>query len=167
MFGLPLVPVVILATGVFDLLIALGIHLFLSRLQRKCDEVRRKWRPTPVKILASRVVQKAGDDATLFSAEVRYEYTVDGTRYESDRISVYPKWSSSTRSPHEELVAGFVVGREASGWVNPWNPKEAVVTVTARAPQGLRLVRLLLAGAGVVTLIVGALVWIFGGGTPG
>ena len=160
MRGLPILPLVLLATGVFDFLVALGIYLYLQQLERKADEVRRKWRPTPVKILSSRVIEKAGRESTLYSAEVLYEYTVEGTRYEGDRISVYPQWSSSSRTRHQELAAGFPAGQEVSGWVNPWNPKEAVLSVTARPSTALRFVPLILAGSGILTLVIGAVAWI-------
>jgi hypothetical protein len=166
MHGLPVLPLVILATGVFDFLAALGIYLFLQRLERKADEVRRKWRPTPVKILSSRVIEKAGRQATLYSAEVLYEYTVEGTRYEGDRISVYPDWSSSSRSRHQELATEFPAGREVSGWVNPWNPKEAVLSVTARSSTVLRYVPLILVASGIATLVIGAVAWISRWGAP-
>jgi len=166
MFGIPLFPAVLLLAGVFDLLVALGIYLFLDRFRRKTDLIRRKWRPVPVKILSSRLVETAGENAPLFTAEVRYEYTVDGTRYECDRISIYPRWSSSDSGSHRKVVEDFPTGEERTGWVNPWNPKEAVLVTDALPPQGLRIVLLILAGTGVATLIAAAAVWLTGTGSP-
>ena len=166
-FGLPLFPVVLLVAGVIDLMIALGFHLFVAHFRKKGNVIRRKWRPVPVKILSSRLIETQGDESTLYSPEIRYEYTVDGTRYESDRISIFPKWSSSQREHHRKVVAEFPRGRECSGWVNPWNLKESVLTAEGAPPQATRVIQFILVGTGVATLVASAVFWMTGAGSPG
>ena len=163
MEGLPLVPVIILAVGVFDLILATAFYLYLEGLRRRNEEVRRKWRSVPVRILASRLTEWRGKKSTLYSAEIRYEYTVDGTRYESGRISVYPVWSTSHLTSPQQLVADHPAGRECSGFVNPRNPKEAVLTSVDGSPEKMRLLVFILIGSGLFTMVAGAIAWVFGG----
>jgi hypothetical protein len=166
MFGFPVLPMVLLFAGTLDLAISGGIYLYLDSLRRRCAEIRHKWRPVQAKILSSRLTQKQGDQGTLYTAEIRYEYSVDGTRYESDRISAYPKWSSSSREPHLKVVEQFPAGAEFTASVNPRKLSESVLLADPPQPKGIRIVLFILAGTGVATLIGGILVWALKIGIP-
>jgi hypothetical protein len=63
----------------------------------------------------------------LFSARFRYEYIIDGKRYEGTQYSLVKEWSSSDREPHDKEVVQFPEGREVTIRVNPMDPTEAVL----------------------------------------
>lgn len=166
MFGLPLAPLVTIFAGLMDFAIVAGIYLYLESMKKKCSEVRRKWPQAKARILSSHVEQKTGSESTLYSSVVRYAYTIDGRSYESDRLSVYPRWSSSNKGPHQEFVARFPRDREVDVWVNPRDPADAVLTIDGPSGHALKLVLILLSCAGVVTIGIGIAVWLFRPHTP-
>jgi hypothetical protein len=162
MSRLPLLPAILVAGGVLDFLVALAIHLYRTRLLRRCEDVRRRWHQVPARILSSRLAEKKDKEGTLlYSPEIRYEYQVDGRRYETDRWSVFPDWSGSDRVPHEKIVAQFPPGRDVTTWVNPRDPAEAVLSMDSPLPKTLRLILIVVMGAGFMTILGGALFWIF------
>jgi hypothetical protein len=162
-FGLPVLPLVLIAGGVLTLLLG---RLVAGTLRNQGDVIRRKWRSVPVKILSSTIVETEGEDGPLYSPEIRYEYTVDGTRRESDRISLFPKWSSSVRERSQKVIADFPTGRECSGWAHPSNLDKAVLNPETFPPRVLRLGFIILVGSGVFLILGGALAWIFRLGSP-
>jgi hypothetical protein len=83
-------------------------------------------------------------------------------RYESDRISAYPKWSSSSQTPHLKVVERFPAGQEVTASINPRKLSESVlIQDPPPPPKSLRIVLLILAATGVVTLILGVGAWAF------
>jgi hypothetical protein len=161
MTGLPLLPVVLLAGGLLDLGIALGLYLYMEKLRRKVEEVRRNWRQVPANVLSSHVAEKSGENCILYSPEIRYEYQFEGMRYETDRWNVYPKWSGSNREPHRKIVDAFPRDREVTAWVNPRNPVEAALSIESPLPKTLRLILIILLATAFLTMAGGALFWIF------
>jgi hypothetical protein len=166
LFGLPVLPLFLIAGGVINLLLALALKVFVVRMGNKGDFIRSKWRPVQVKILSSTIAEEEGEDGPLYSPAIRYEYTVDGTRRECDRISLFPKWSSSVRERSQKVIADFPRGRECSGWANPSNPDEAVLNPEALPPFSILLIFSILVGSGVLAIVGGALAWIFRLGSP-
>jgi hypothetical protein len=160
MSGFPIFGVAIGVAALLDFGIAFGLYLYLGRMARKCNEVRRKWPQVQGKILSSQVAEKRGKEGTLYSPEIRFEYAVQDKRYESDRCTLYPRWWSSDRTPHLRFVARFPLDREVMLWVNPQDPADAVLSTEATG-GGLRLVMFLLLAAGVMTTIMGVCLAIF------
>jgi hypothetical protein len=160
-FGAPLFPLVLLVGGVIDLALALAMKVVLKRLGNKADAIRRKWRAVPMKILSSTIVETQGEEGPLYSPNVRYEYTVDGVRREGDRISLFPKWSSSVRERSRKVVLEYPRDRECTGWLNPSNPDESVLNPEAVPPFFVLLIFLILVGSGVVMIVAGVVMWIF------
>jgi len=163
LFGQPALAIFLIAGGVLNVLLA---YVLAPRLRKHGAVIREKWRSVPAKILSSRIVEEEGEDGPLYSAEIRYEYTVDGTRYESDRINLFPKWSSSRRERSEKIIAEFPVGRECSGWVHPSKTSQSVLSPEALPPMAAQLFFIILAGTGVLLVLGGACAWIFRIGTP-
>jgi hypothetical protein len=92
---------------------------------------------------------------TLYEPVIAYDYVVDGHEYRGRRISV-AKFSASMQTYAESRIAEYPVGRQVSVYVNPEDPKDAIVERTS-AP--------IYAGALVVlgaALAIGGLVWGFG-----
>jgi hypothetical protein len=54
---------------------------------------------------------------------VRYRYAVDGSSYESDRVT--PLGKGGSRGWANELVARFAVGEPATAYVDPGDPERA------------------------------------------
>ena len=162
----PLLPTILLAAGLLDFVVALAIHLYRNKLLQRSIDVRRRWRQVPAKILSSRLAETQGNEGMLYSPEIRYEYQFEGRRYETDLWSVFPKWSGSDREPHRQIVAQFPRDREVTAWVNPGNPSEAVLSMDSPLPKTLRLILLVVMAAGFLTILSGALFWIFRPGFP-
>ena len=159
-FGAPLFPIILLVGGVIDLLLATALKMFLVRLGNKADAIRRKWRPVPMKVISSTIVETQGEEGPLYEPNIRYEYTVDGTRREGDRVSLFPKWSSSDRERSRKVVLKYPRDLECTGWVNPSNPAESVLNPEALPPFFVILIFLILVGSGVVMIAVGTVMWI-------
>lgn len=85
----------------------------------------RSWDPIPCEILESRVATHAGEDNDTYSVEIRYRYQVRGTTYEGDRYT-FLGGSSSGYEGKRQVVERFPAGSEATCWVNPEEPAEAV-----------------------------------------
>ena len=161
LFGVPIFPIVLIVGGAIDLLLAMALKVFVVRLGDKADVIRRKWRPVPMKVLSSTILETQGEEGPMYEPKVRYEYTVDGNRREGDRVSLFPKWSSSDRERSRKVILEYPRGRECSGWFNPSNPDESVLNPQAVPPFFVQLIFLILVGSGVVMIAVGAVVLIF------
>jgi hypothetical protein len=85
----------------------------------------RSWDPVPCEILESHVASHSGDDGTTYSVEIRYRYEVWGATYEGDRYT-FLGGSSSGYEGKREVVERFPAGSEATCWVNPEDPADAV-----------------------------------------
>ena len=160
-FGAPIFPIVLLVGGAIDLLLATALKAFVVRLGDKADGIRRKWRPVPMKVLSSTIVESQGEEGPMYTPQVRYEYTVDGIRREGDRVSLFPKWTSSDREGSRKVILEYPRGRECTGWVNPSKPDESVLNPEAAPPFFVQLIFLILVGSGVVMIAAGVVVWIF------
>ena len=160
-FGMPSLPIVLIVGGVINLLVAMAMRVYVTRLDKKGSLIERKWRQVQVKIISSTIVESEGEDGTMYAPQVRYEYTVDGTRWECDRISLFPKWSSSNRERSRKVIAEYPPGRAVSGWVNPENLSEAVINPAALPPHFVLVIFLILVGTSLLMIPAGALVWIF------
>jgi hypothetical protein len=115
----------------------------------------RHWTPTPCTILSSEVRRHRSGDSTTYSVAILYAYQVDGREYRSDRAK-FLGGSSSGRRAKEEFVRRFPPGTQATCYVNPRDPAEAVLErgFTAGMWVGVVPVLFMLAGAGGV---IGAL----------
>ncbi len=68
-----------------------------------------------------------GDDSTTYGVEVKYEYQVDGRRYEGDRYR-YGQWNSSDDSA-QKIVDSLPVGKQVDVRYNPADPGDSVLAV--------------------------------------
>lgn len=85
----------------------------------------RSWDPVPCEILESRVATHSGDDGNTYSVEIRYRYEAWGATYEGDRYT-FLGGSSSGYDGKRRVVERFPAGSEATCWVNPEDPADAV-----------------------------------------
>lgn len=78
------------------------------------------------RILSSKVTENSDSDGTTYGAEVRYEYTVDGRRYESDRVR-YGAMSTSDGEWASQTVRENPTGSVRPVYYDPQNPTRAVL----------------------------------------
>ena len=91
---------------------------------------------------------------TTYEANVRYEYTVDGTRHTSRKVS-FGQSSSSSAYRAEDIVDKYPTGAAIEAAYNPDKPDVAVlepgVTTSSYIPLGVGIVFII---AGIGTAIV-------------
>lgn len=89
------------------------------------------WPTVEGKILSSEVVRKTssssnGGSSTTYHAEVDYQYTVDGKKYFSDRVS-FGQYGSSDRGHASGIVNIFSEGKKVPVYYDPEDPKTSVL----------------------------------------
>ncbi|MDY0018241.1 MAG: DUF3592 domain-containing protein [Candidatus Delongbacteria bacterium] len=93
------------------------------------------WPTVEGKILSSEVVRKTssssnGGSSTTYHAEVEYEYTIDGQRYFSDRVS-FGQYGSSDRGHAAGIVNIYSPGETATVYYDPEDYNTAVLETGA------------------------------------
>lgn len=123
------------------------------------------WPTVQGKVLSSTVTSKrerrtsgTSDDRrsrnqTMYTAKVRYEYSVEGKRYESSRIGAMEQ-SSSSRSSAQSRADRYPVGGACTVHYDPSDPASAVLEVGGGT-------------IGLIVMIVGALALAGGGAVAG
>jgi len=106
---------------------------YLYAAWKKADDMQR-WTPTPAKILSSEVREYLFNHLSRmeYQAEVRYEYTYQGTRHIGERIRAWPVRSSKQDEVNEWIVP-YPAGTEVTAYVNPANPTLAVLKRNSKA----------------------------------
>ena len=159
-----ILPIALGIAGLVDLTMAFVLHLRFQQLKRKSMAARDSWLRVPAKMLYSRVEESYSKDGSLpatkmFSARFRYEYSIDGKRWEGTQYTLAKEWSSNFREPHAKEVAEFPEGGELEVWVNPRDPSESVLKVDPSAFPGTTLLFFLIVlfGLGLIgaALILG------------
>ena len=90
------------------------------------------WIPTPCEIVHSEVTSSTSDGSTSYGIDIHFRYEHQGRRYISDSYD-FTDVSTSGRDAKAQVVAAHPVGSEATCWVNPEDPAEAVID---REPGG-------------------------------
>jgi hypothetical protein len=88
-----------------------GIHILAAQ----------SWVQTPCTIVSSAVVGEK-----TYSVAIKYDYEIQGERYQGDRYSFFSTRTSG-RKEKERIVESFPAGSQAVCYVNPGNPKESVI----------------------------------------
>jgi len=105
--------------GLFVLV--LGVSVIVKKIRS------RNWPFAIARVVSSDVVQeKRKRGAMMYSAEITYEYKVDGVDYSSDNIDGLANGSSNPE-PANKTVLEYPVGRQIEVYYNPSNPKSALV----------------------------------------
>lgn len=105
------------------------------------------WEATPCTIQSSAVESHRSDDGTTYSIEITYSYELRGTAYTADRYDFFNA-SSSGRSGKETVVRQYPPGAQATCYVNPSAPAEAVLNRDFQATYLVGLFGLLFVAAG-------------------
>jgi hypothetical protein len=128
--------------GVAFLVIAVSGLFYVWRRMKLAQE-SEGWLPVEARIVSSSVLaeEEGGVDSTrgpgpiiFWYPQVTYEYEVHGLIYESSRILFvdvnYPK------SEAESLVARYPAGSRTTAFVNPENPRQAILETGLRTSRG-------------------------------
>jgi hypothetical protein len=112
------------------MLFPLALYFLAFRNVRRSLSSRR-WPAARGEITAAKIEEKTetdedGDTSTRYEARVRYEYAVNGQRYEGDRIT-FGYEAGGSRSDHEKVLARYVPGQAVEVLYNPRKPQLAVL----------------------------------------
>lgn len=142
----------IIAGFVFLLLGGLGSWLILIR-PLSGVLAARQWTATPCRVLSSEVQHHSGKSRT-YSVNIRYAYTFNGHAYESSRYD-FMGGSSSGYEGKAKIVAQYPPGSEATCWVNPQSPSEAVLERRFTSVMLFGLIPLLFVLIGIGVMVMG------------
>lgn len=111
-----------------------GIALTIGIVQYRDGEDTKSWQATTAQVTATDIEQETETrrdsngtrrTSTTYTAVVRYEYTVDGTTYDGDRIKIGAGSGSEGRA--RDVVARYPVGAEVTAYYDPGDPGSAVL----------------------------------------
>lgn len=112
-------------TGLF-LVVGLGLVGYGGSLVLKANRAA-SWPTTEGTLIEHRLTQRHDGDGSSYQVKATYAYTVDGTRYESDRIA-FGYGASNGRATHESLDQKLGSGSTVVVRYDPERPQEAVLS---------------------------------------
>lgn len=87
----------------------------------------RNWPTAPGRMLSCELKESSDSDGTSYQTIVRYEYRVEGRRYEGSRIA-YGYAGSSARGTHKEIEARLQNARSLQVRYDPADPGECALS---------------------------------------
>ena len=90
------------------------------------SQASQEWPQVSCVIESSEVGRHRDSDGTTYSVDIRFSYSLRGSRYQSDRYD-FAAGRSSGRSAKAAIVARYPVGSQQLCWVNPQDPSQAVL----------------------------------------
>ena len=117
------------------------------------------WPSTQGKVVASSVEHRRGTrgngrSRTSYLAKVLYEFSVEGTMFNGDRIA-YGEYGSSSPSDARRIVDRYPRGKSVTVYYMPDNPEECLLE------PGLKSQLWFLLGFGLIFVTVGSLTAVF------
>ena len=96
----------------------------------------RSWPQVPCEVISSELNQRSHDSQSPreFRLEVVYGYQWEGKWLTSDRFALRGSPWTSKRNLAENRLQEFPVGKNTVCWVNPQNPRFAVLKPDSLAP---------------------------------
>jgi hypothetical protein len=139
---------------VISLLISACVLHGIGRYYRAAKS-SEQWACVSGRLLKCELMERQGGARELFSLDVQYSYNVDGEEHQASRVMFYfPEWSMC-RAYYSDLKKALEGSGALNVYVNPDNPKEAVLIP---GPGGLPIRWLAVACAmAVVCPVSGAL----------
>jgi hypothetical protein len=112
----------------FGLFLAAGCAAFFFMFLRPVMQIAaaRDWVERPCVIVSSKVGVHSDSDGSTYSVDIEYTYVVDGKQYKSDRYA-FDVGSSSGRAGKQRVVDQYPAGSERTCYVDPRDPREAVL----------------------------------------
>ncbi|GAB4495436.1 MAG: DUF3592 domain-containing protein [Anaerolineales bacterium] len=147
---------ILLFIGLFAAAI-IGLLFFAVVVKMRETQRAKTWQTTSGKITRSetRALKKRdidGKESVRSAPAIAYEYTVNGKRYQGERISLAEIIPESDIEP---LLARYPVGAQVTVYYDPANPRQAVLerSLPADFGKGLAGVFALLGGGALLTLL--------------
>lgn len=111
----------------FGPLILIGIVcLFIALRNRQRAQASAEWHSAPGTLLSFKITKGKTKHQTHYYPHLKYEYTLNGTRYTSDRISFgYLAYDSEDEAKSE--LEQRVGKNPVTVYYDPQNPKDAVL----------------------------------------
>ena len=101
----------------------------IGKPMREQAAASTSWPTTDGRITASRVerVKRAGEGNATYTADITYEYSLDGRGFEGDRVWFGDNYSASDASAFRAAVARYPVGTAVKVHYDPAEPSESVL----------------------------------------
>jgi hypothetical protein len=121
--------ILLTAVIVIPLLVALIIGFFLtSWVTSRKVIASRNWQSVTGKIVkAATGSESMGEGANAVTAEIEYEYRVNGETFRSKRISFGVQWKTNNPKPAQEMLAKYPEGSPVEVFYDSANPASAVL----------------------------------------
>ena len=140
-----------------SIFVLIGLGAGWAMLARPVLQVlaARSWVETPCVVVSSRVETHPGSKGSTYSIEVEVQYEFDRRIYRSTRYSFMDAASSGFEGK-EAVVRGLPAGSETVCWVDPGDPREAVLVrgITPMFLIGLVPLLFVAAGGGGIALLL-------------
>ncbi|MBK1828600.1 DUF3592 domain-containing protein [Haloferula rosea] len=119
----------LLGCGFFGVFAAVGVGMLLGLVVPTGYRyfAVKGWVETPAEVVWSRVRESSGDDGPTYRADIFYSYQFEGRSYRSNGYSLTGGGGSSGRDGKLEIVEAHPKGKAITCYVNPKQPREALL----------------------------------------
>jgi Protein of unknown function (DUF3592) len=128
----------------------------LGRIAAAC----REWRPVEARIAGVRIDLRDAGDMFQYLPVVAYDYAVGGVSYRGETVTLGPPTTFTFEGRAERFANRYAVGAPVTAWVDPGDPRAAVLE--RRAPFRTTLIvglvavwALTLGGIAILLLVPG------------
>lgn len=120
-------PIVGLVLGLVVTAVGSGVTFWLGKPLRDQAVASRSWPATEGRIVRSTLEESRKDGKTHYSADIGYEYQLDGRTLTGSRVWIGDAYSSSPGNEFRTAVKRYPVGRQVQVHYDPQDPTESVL----------------------------------------
>lgn len=120
-------PIVGLVLGLVLSAVGFGVTFWLGKPLRDQAVASRAWPATEGSIVRSTLEESRSDGKTHYSADIGYEYQLDGRTLSGSRVWIGDSYSASPGNEFRAAVKRYPVGREVQVHYDPQDPMESVL----------------------------------------
>jgi len=120
-------PIVGVVLGIVLTVIGSGVTFWLGKPLREQAVASSGWPATEGKITRSVLEESRKDGSTMRSADIGYEYQLDGKTLHGSRVWIGDGYSASPGHEFRAAVSRYPVGRPVRVHYNPADPGESVL----------------------------------------
>ena len=156
--------IVLVFMGLIFTGIGVGVGWFIGWPTLQDAKASESWPSVKGKVIESELVRSRNkDNKSSYSADVIYEFTVDGEEFEGDNVW-FGQYGSSNRSEMQKIVTEYPVGKEVDVYYKPDDPNESVLQPGAFTSSYMLLIfGGIFAGVGLLMLSVPIIKMLFFG----
>ena len=137
--------------GTLLLLVGVGVVIHSVRTSRKV-EAAQLW-PSVKGLVTTSVVKRSGGKNRVYSAKIRYTYSVHGFEFKGRRYALGGELDTSNRARAEARCAKYPEGSEPEVYYDPSNPKDACLERVQEGKGFTMLIAGVFAAVGVAMLL--------------